>query len=456
MLFLLGIMVTAARFDRVAAVVASTLAVGAYDFFFIEPLFTFSVGDARHTLTFAMMFAVGLVISGLTLRLRRSEQAARDRENRTAALYALSRELGQTLEPRRMAAILARRAHEVFGVDAGVVLEPRHAAMELQTSAADFEFGTAERAVVRWVLDHQRPAGRGTETLPGAGVIAFPIPATATCLGVLVLKAPAAGLEPDVREFVDAFVQPGALALERAQLSLEAQRASVKAEGEHLRATLLRTVSHDLRTPLAAITGAATTLKDGTMTLAEDDRRALLDSIEDESARLERLISNLLDMTRLDSGAVVPRREWVPLEEVVGGALARVERRLGDRPVRVTVSPGTPLLHVDPVLFEQVFVNLFENAAKYTPAGAPLDVEARAEGGAVVIDVLDRGPGLPAALGDRVFEPFVHGTDGHGAGLGLAIVRSIVKVHRGTITAGPRDGGGARFRLTVNQEQPPP
>lgn len=214
-------------------------------------------------------------------------------------------------------------------------------------------------------------------------------------------------------------------------------------------------MSHDLRTPLAAITGAATTLKDGTMKLPESERRALLDSIEEGSARLERLISNLLDMTRLDSGTVVPRREWVPLDEVVGAALARVERLLGDRPVRVEVASQTPPLHVDPVLFEQVFVNLLENAAKFTPAGAPIDVEARSQDWAVVITVKDRGPGIPAGQEEKVFDPFVHGAAGHGAGLGLAIVRSIVKVHGGTVWATRREGGGACFTITLPQEPPP-
>jgi two-component system, OmpR family, sensor histidine kinase KdpD len=455
MLFLVGIMIIASRFDRVAASVASTLAVAAYDFFFVPPLFTFSVDDARHALTFAMMFAVGLVISGLTLRVRRSEQASREREDRTAALYALSRELSQTLEPRAMADILARRSKEVFALDTGVVLDPRHAAMQLQTTSTDLHLGTAERAVVRWVLDHGRLAGRGTETLPGAEVVAVPIIATRACLGALVVRAPAGGLEPADRDFVDAFVQPAALALERAQLSSEVQRASVKAEGEHLRATLLRTVSHDLRTPLAAITGAATTLRDRTMTLPESERQALLESIEEGSARLERLISNLLEMTRLDSGTVVPRREWVPLDEVVGAALSRLERLLADRPVNVTVADGTPPLHVDPVLFEQVFLNLFENAAKYTPARSTIDVGARTDGRQLAITVEDRGPGLPAGLEEKIFEPFVHGTEGHGAGLGLAIARSIVRVHDGTIDASRREGGGTCFRVRLPLEEPP-
>ncbi|MDX2008818.1 MAG: sensor histidine kinase KdpD [Myxococcaceae bacterium] len=455
MLYLVGIMVTASLFDRVASLVASTLAVAAYDFFFVPPVFTFSVDDARHALTFAMMFAVGLVISGLTLRVRRSEQASRDRENRTAALYALSRELTQTLEPRAMAVILARRARDVFGVDAGVVLDPHGAAMELQTTSGEFSLGSAERAVVRWVLDHGRPAGRGTETLPGSEVVAFPLIATTDCLGALVLLAKERGLEPGARDFVDAFVQPAALALERAQLSVEAQRASVKAEGEQLRTTLLRTVSHDLRTPLAAITGAATTLKDSTMTLPESERHALLESIEDESARLERLIGNLLDMTRLDSGTVTPRREWVPVDEVVGAALSRVERVLGKRPVRVEVKEGTPPLHVDPVLFEQVFLNLFENAAKYTSGGSGIDVEAQVEAGSVQVTVKDRGPGIAPGHEECVFEPFVFGSVGHGAGLGLAIVRSIVRVHGGSITASRREGGGACFTLRLPLERPP-
>lgn len=448
MLYLLAIMAVSARFSRAASFIAAAVSVAAYDFFFVPPIFTFSVSDATHLLTFAMMFTVGLVISALTLRVRRQERGSRDRENRTAALYALSRDLAQTLVPAEMALALSRRALEVFGGETGVVLQPNYAAMVLHSTLPGFTLGTSERAVVRWVLDHRLPAGLGTETLAGAAVVCFPITSGDTVLGVLVLKPAAGRLEPTTRDFIDAFVQPAALALERARLSSEAQRAQVRAHTEELRATLLSTVSHDLRTPLAAITGAANTLRDPALKLGDAARGELLITIEDESARLERLIANLLEMTRLESGAVVPRRELVPLEELVSSATTRLERPLGARHVTVNLEPGVPLLNVDALLFEQAFVNLFENAAKYTPDGTSIEVNARVKGQHVEIEVRDHGPGVTGA-GARLFERFVRGSQGTGTGLGLAIVKSVVETHGGTVSVSNHAGGGAAFLLSL-------
>lgn len=453
MLYLLSIMGVSARFSRTASIIAAALSVAAYDFFFVPPLFTFAVSDATHVLTFAMMFTVGLVISTLTFRVRRQERASRDRENRTSALYALSRDLAQTLVPDEMALALSRRAIEVFGCDVGVVLQPHFAAMVLHTHSSGFSLGTSDKAVVRWVLDHRRVAGLGTETLPGAGIICFPIASGDAVLGVLVLKPSAQGLEPSARAFVDAFVQPAALALERARLSLDAQRAGVRAKAEELRATLLSTVSHDLRTPLSAITGAANTLRDPLVKLEEAGRRELLQTIEDESARLERLIGNLLEMTRLESGAVVVKRELVPLEELVASAATRLERVLGSRKVTVTAAPELSLVNVDALLFEQVFVNLFENAAKYTPDGTPIEVNARVNAEVLELEVRDHGPGVAAKLASKVFDRFVRGDEGQGVGLGLAIVKSIMAAHGGAVRVANAPGGGAAFVLTLPRSE---
>jgi two-component system sensor histidine kinase KdpD len=217
-----------------------------------------------------------------------------------------------------------------------------------------------------------------------------------------------------------------------------------------MRSTLLSSVSHDLRTPLAAITGAATALRDDGA-LSEETKVELLDSVYEEAERLERLVANLLDMTRLDSGAVVLKREWVPLDEVISSALARVDARLGDRPVRVDLAEDLPLVAVDPVLFGQLFVNLFENAAKYTPAGSPLDIEARVESSSLVVEVGDRGPGFPPGAEVRIFERFHRGTHTGigGVGLGLPICRGIAEAHGGTILAENRPEGGALFRVTI-------
>jgi len=236
------------------------------------------------------------------------------------------------------------------------------------------------------------------------------------------------------------------------------RRQAREARTEELRSSLLSAVSHDLRTPLAAITGAATTLRDDTGRLSRQEQLELLDAVCEEAERLERLVRNLLDMTRVQSGALPVEREWVPLEELVGAALGRVQSQLAGRAIGTRLPPELPLLSVDPVLLEQVLVNLLENAAKHTPAGSPVDIEARATEAAVMLEVADRGPGIAPAAAVRVFERFVRGADGNvpGSGLGLAICRGIVEAHGGVIDVRSRPGGGAVFRVSLPRRGAPP
>jgi two-component system sensor histidine kinase KdpD len=258
-----------------------------------------------------------------------------------------------------------------------------------------------------------------------------------------------AGLDRPHRELLETFARQTALALERAHFAEEARTAALRARTEEMRSSLLSAVSHDLRTPLAAITGAATTIRDSGERLSESQRAELLETICEEAARLERLVGNLLDMTKIEAGAVEPRVEWIPLEEIVGSALARVDRELAGHPISVEIPEPMSLAPVDPLLFEQVLVNLLENAAKHTPPKTPITVSAHKSKGRLVIEVADQGPGLP---GDpsRLFQKFVRGsTSTNGAGLGLSIVRGIVEAHRGSIEAENRPGGGAVFRITI-------
>jgi K+-sensing histidine kinase KdpD len=246
-------------------------------------------------------------------------------------------------------------------------------------------------------------------------------------------------------------------------VSLVTSGLSLRVTREERRSSLLSALSHDLRTPLAAITGAATTLRDESAAIDSGQRREMLDTICEEADRLERLVRNLLDMTRLESGALAVTRQWLPLEEIVGSALTRLETQLEGRPVRTDLPADLPLVPVDAVLLEQVFVNLLENAAKYTPPGSPIEIVARAsaQGDAVAIEVSDRGPGIDAGDEGRLFEKFVRGrntgaTGSTGAGLGLAICRGVVSVHGGTIGAANRQGGGAVFRMTLPIVGTPP
>ncbi len=453
MVYLLAVMVTALRFGRGPSILAAAIAVAAYDFFFVQPYYTFAVADARYFLTFVMMFVVGLLLSELTARVRRQEQEARQREERTKILYALIRDLSAADSREAAATVVARHAAEAFSAKSFLLLTNPAGTLE---DVAHFPLGPPldlkEIVVAQWAFEHGRVAGLGTDTLPGSSTACFPLRIGGSSLGAIALQPKTgAPLRVEQREFLEAFNRQAAFAFERMKLADEARSSALRAKAEEMRSSLLSAVSHDLRTPLAAITGAATTMRGDVGVVDETTRRELLDSICGEAERLEKLVANLLDMTRLESGAIGLRREWVPLEEIVGSALTRLESKLETRAVNIELPGSLPLLSVDPVLFEQVFANLFENAIKYTPPNSPLYVRARADDNLIVIDVMDSGPGLPAGNEAQVFEKFYRGSHAGiaGVGLGLAICKGIVEAHGGTLLAENRPEGGALFRITL-------
>ena len=452
MLYLLGVMLTAATGGRRASLMAAALAVLSYDFFFVPPPYTLDVADARYFLTFAMMFGVSLAIGTLTLRLREQRRDALVRERHASALYALSREMGGALDERGVADVCVRAAAAAFQAEA-LFLRARGGEDPAPLAAAPpaAGLGDAERAAARWALDHGRPAGLGAEVHRDANALCVPVQAWGDVSAVLVVRPAAArALDHEQLSLVEALARQAALALDRVRLSEEARRAALRVEAELLRSGLLSSVSHDFRTPLAAITGAATTLRDEPA-LDPAVRRELVEDVCDEAERLERLVSNLLDMTRLDSGTVEPKREWVPIEEVVGGALTRLERRLATRRVVTELEDGLPLVAVDPVLLEQLLLNLLDNALKYAPADAPLEIRALRRGPGLSVEVADRGPGISPGDEERIFERFQRGAHPgvRGVGLGLAVSRAIAKAHGGSLDVANRPGGGAVFRLVL-------
>lgn len=453
MVYLLGIIVVALRAARAQAAFAAALAVAAYDFFFVEPRYTFAIGETRHLLTFGMMFGVGLVISDLMLRLRRQEAGARAREASSSALLGLTRELARAEDEPEAIDASTRLIERLTQGGARLVLADGSG--RLQAGPEGVELSPAERGVAEWVESHGRPAGWGTDTLPGAPVVAFPLPMRASVGGVLLLSpGPGRSLDAEVRHLIDAILRQTGLWLERRRLAEEARAATLRARTEELRSSLLSTVSHDLRTPLAAITGAATTLLEG-LVAQPAAQKELLTTIAEEAERLERLVANLLDMTRLESGALRVTREWVPVEELIGSALQRLEKRLVGRRVEIDLPAGLPLWAVDPVLFEQLLVNLIDNALKYTEG--PISLSARVDQG-LVLELRDRGPGIPEGTEARLFDKFYRGAHGGvaGSGLGLAIVRGIVEAHGGRIAAANREGGGAVFTVTMPLLESPP
>ena len=419
MTYLLAIVAVGARYGRLAAILTSLLGVAAFDFFFVPPYYTFAVGDAQALSTFAVMLAVGLVIGGLTAQIRRQARVATERERETAALAAMNRDLAEALTEDALAAAGARHVGEAFDAEARIVLDSR---------------------------------GAG-DTEPGG--LRLPLRERDREVGMLHVRLrQRRRLTADARRHLDTFAGHIALALARIRLAAEAETARVGAETERLRNALLTSVSHDLRTPLAAITGAATTLLEGGARMDDATRRDLLESIREEAERLNRLVQNLLEMTRLESGRLRLRREWHPLEEVIGAALAR----FGERPVTLSVPRNLPLVPIDDVLIEQVVVNLLDNAVKYTPTGSPIRILATATDESVTVEVADCGPGLPPGVEQRVFEKFyrVDGNGLHGTGLGLAICRGIVHAHGGRIWAQNLPEGGVAFLFTLPLTGTPP
>ena len=451
MVYLLSAGLVAARYGRGPTLWAALLSIACFDFFFVPPHFTFAVSDLRYLLTFGVMLGISLVISGLTLRIREQAEAARDRERRTGALYAMSRELAGARGREDVTRIVAHHLRASFGADTWVLL-PDGAGRLAPPAVVPLD--DKERSVAQWVFDRGRPAGRSTDTLPAAQALYLPLTAASGTIGVLGVRPPSPGAldEPMALRLLEAFAGQAALALERELLAERAQQEQLEVEAERLRTSLLSSVSHDLRTPLAAITGAAGTLLDDKAPLAAGTRRELLATILEESQRMNRLIGNLLDMIRVESGALHIQREWQPLEEPLGVALIRLGDRLKGRAVQVDLPPDLPLVPVDAVLLEQVFMNLLENAVKYTPPGAPIDVTATSDGSMVRVKVADRGPGIPPGETERVFEKFYRSAGappGGGVGLGLTICRGIITAHGGRIWVENRPGGGASFQFTL-------
>lgn len=461
MVYLLGVMGVAARGKKGPSILASILSVAAFDFFFVPPYFTFAVADAQYFVTFGVMLAVALVISGLTVRIRWHAESARLRERRTAALYALSRELASVRGVERIVEVGVRHIVEICPGQV-VILFPDVAGHLAHQPGLPAQFGlnSTERGVSQWVYEHRQVAGRGTSTVPGAEAIYFPLMTSRGALGVLGIRpADPHGLEaPEQLHQIETFANQIASALERAKLAEEAHQAQLRMEAERMRSSVLSSVSHDLRTPLASITGAASSLLEAGQDLDYGTRRDLLESIHEEAERLSRLVHNLLQMTQLESGALQVHKDWHPLEEVVGAALGRLTKSLQDRPVTTRLPQELPLVPIDDVLIEQVLINLLDNAIKHTPTGTAIELSARADGGAVTVQVADRGPGLPPGDAQRIFQKFYRSqpVSSRGAGLGLAICQGIVEAHGGRIWADNRPGGGAVFVFTIPLNGAPP
>ena len=455
MLFLLVVLLVAVRFGRGPSVLATCVCVAAFDFFFVPPRYDFAVSDVQYLITFGVMLAVGLITGQLTAGLRFQARVARRREARAQALYEFARELSGALQNEQVLETTRATIARAFGARAVLLLPDADGKL---VPHADVPPDGLDAGVAQWAYDHASPAGHGTDTLPGSPLFYLPLVAPMRTRGVLAI-APEGGRWlplPEQRRQLDTYAALAAIALERVHYIEVAQGALVSMESERLRNSLLAALSHDLRTPLTALVGLSESLLRAAPPLAARERETA-QALHEESRRLGVMVTNLLDMARIESGGVRLDEQWQALEEVVGSALRPLRAALGPRTVATRIPPDLPLLRFDAVLIERVLANLLENAAKYTPPDSTVTIAARVREDRVAVTVSDDGPGLPAGRGD-LFEKFTRGqSESHlpGVGLGLAICRAIVEAHGGRIEAGRAAEGGAAITFSLPRGTPP-
>ena len=480
LLYLLPVLTSATRLGRGPALFAAVVGTLSLDFFFVDPRYTFTVADARYGFTLLVFLLVGLLISHLTARVHEEAQSAKAREARTHALYRLSRAIGATARPEEAAQVMAQEVCDLFDKPGVVLLPDERGQLQVaaEITAATDACGTVqlapptppawfdenERATAIWAFEHGESAGSGTETLSGASAIYVPMKTTHETWGLLgLLPAPDQGrLTTDELHMLEALAGLTGLALERMKLTADARRAELLSQAEAFRQALLDSVSHDLRTPLAAVIGAATSYLEDAAAYDAEGLRRLLEGIRDEAGLMNSLIEKMLDMARLESGALSPTFDWCDMQDLIGTAVAAQESLLAGREVTIDVPEGLPLVRCDFVLVERVLSNLLDNAAKYSPPGTPLEITARHTDGAVELAVLDRGPGIPPAEREAIFGKFYrlkHPGGPGGTGLGLSIAQGIIQAHGGRVWVEDRPGGGgtrAVFTLPLGEEQPGP
>jgi two-component system sensor histidine kinase KdpD len=454
MLFLLVVVLVAVRFGRGPSVLATCVSVACFDFFFVQPRFTFAISDFQYVITFAVMLAVGLITGHLTSNLRFQARVASQREARSRALYEFARELSGALQTDQIIDTTRVFIQRAFRAKAIMLVPDDAGRLQAPVDAAALDLGIAQ-----WAFDRAESAGLGTDTLPASKVFYLPLVAPMRTRGVLAIEPEHARwiLIPEQRQQLDTFAALAAIALERVHYIEVAQGALVTMESERLRNSLLAALSHDLRTPLTSLVGLSESLAGSKPALAPL-QLSMAHDLHDEALRMSALVANLLDMARIQSGEVKFNLQWHDLEEVVGSALRICTAQLKGHDVSTRLAPDLPLVLFDAVLIERVLCNLLENAAKYTPPGARIVVAAQLFGAWVNVTVYDNGPGLPPGNEDALFEKFTRGereSAKPGVGLGLAICRAIIEAHGGTIKTCTSPEGGAGFVFSLPRGTPP-
>ncbi|HEY4200739.1 MAG TPA: sensor histidine kinase KdpD [Devosiaceae bacterium] len=463
LVFLMGVLVSALTVGLAPALLASVVSAFAFNYFFLPPLYTLSISAPESVLALCFFLGVAFIVSNLTSRVQRQAAAARRRARTTEDLYLFSRKLAGTGTLDDVLWATAFQIASMLKVRV-VLLLPENGTITVRAGyPPDDTFDEADIAAARWAWENDHAAGRGADTLPGAKRLYLPLRTGRTAIGVVGLDNDKQGplLTPEEQRLLDALADQAAIAIERIQLVADVDRAKLAAEADRLRSALLTSISHDLKTPLAAIMGAAGTLREYSAELPEGDKTELLSTVVDESERLNRFIANLLDMTRIESGAMMPNSGYHYPGDIVGTALQRASKITARHHVEVDIPADLPMLRLDPVLFEQVLFNLLDNAAKYAPDDTTISIRGWPDSGSVFLQVIDEGPGIPPDDLERIFDTFyrVRKIDQvrAGTGLGLSICRGFVEAMGGTITAANRaDRSGAIFtiKMPVPTEMP--
>ena len=453
MIYLLTVVIISSFLSRGPAIFSSLFSVSAFAFFFVPEYYSFAVANTEYAITLVVMLLVSLLVSGLTTRVRHQARVSRQQERQTAALYEMSQNLTAINSLAELLAVAAEQIDQIFDSRVTILMPDPEERLHILAGHPFSDDDVREGMVANWVFRHGHLAGAGTDTLTAVKGIYLPLMASQHVIGVLRLETtqPERIIEADSLRLLEALATQLTLAIERENLSRQAQVARFQIEAEQMRNALLSSVSHDLRTPLTVIAGSASSLLEGEKNLDAGTKHELTQGIYEEAKRLDRLVHNLLEMSRLQSGEVKINMEWYVLEEVIGCALAQLDSQLQDHPVSISLPTDLPLVQIDALLLERVVINLLENAMKYTPPGTPVEISSRLNDNKLLVTVADYGPGLPVGQEERIFEKFYQVTPGsaRGAGLGLTICRSIIEAHGGHIWAANRPEGGARFSFTI-------
>ena len=456
LVFMTAIVAVAVRFGLWPSLFASVVASLCYNFFFLPPIYTFTIADPTNVAAFVLFIIMAVLVSNVAARVRTQAITAMARARTTEALYVFSRKLASvgTLDD-----VLWATAYQIALMlkVRVVILLPENGTIAVKAGyPPEDTLDDADIAAAKWAWQNDRAAGRGSDTLPGAKRLFLPMRTGRGAIGVIGIDSDKPGLllTPDERRLLDALSDQGALAIERVYLVEDMESARRTIETDRLRSALLTSISHDLKTPLASILGAAGTLRDLGGSLSDAQKTDLIATVVDESERLNRFIANLLDMTKLESGAVVPNAALHDVDEIVGSALRRAGKILSHHQVELELAPDLPMLEVDAVLFEQVLFNLLDNAAKYAPARTTIRIQGWRDGGDVCLQILDEGDGIPPDELERIFDKFYRVQKGDqvraGTGLGLAISRGFIEAMHGRISAANRsDRRGAVFTMTL-------